>query len=141
MDSPGDMTYYDDSTLIVTAGCINIVNTKTNKISFITAGDGLPSNTTESVERDEKGIVWIGMTNGICRLNLQQKLTTYYDRRDGIAYDKFNMAGVKELSDNRIIFYTDHNFLVFDPTKFVAQNLPPYPTPKVGYLLALGPWA
>ena len=127
MDSPGDMTYYDDSTLIVTAGCVNIVNTKTNKISFITAGDGLPSNTTESVERDEKGIVWIGMTNGICRLNLQQKLTTYYDRRDGIAYDKFNMAGVKELSDNRIIFYTDHNFLVFDPTKFVAQNLPPTP--------------
>ena len=127
MDSPGDMTYYDDSTLIVTAGCINIVNTKTNKISFITAEDGLPSNTTESVEKDEKGIVWIGMTNGICRLNLQKKLTTYYDRRDGIAYDKFNMAGVRELSDSRIIFFTDHNFLVFDPTKFIAQNLPPKP--------------
>ena len=127
MDSPCDMTYYDDSTLIVTAGCINIVNTKTNKISFITTEDGLPSNTTESVERDEKGIVWIGMTNGICRLNLQKKLTTYYDRRDGIAYDKFNMAGVKELSDSRIILYTDHNFLVFDPTRFVAQNLPPKP--------------
>jgi ligand-binding sensor domain-containing protein len=128
MDSPGDMTYYDDTTLIVTAGCINVINTKTNKVSFITAEDGrLPSNTTESVERDDKGIVWIGMTNGICRLNLQKKLTTYYDRRDGIAYDKFNMAGVKELSDNRIIFYTDHNFLVFDPTKFVVQNLPPKP--------------
>ena len=128
MDSPGDMTYYDDSTLIVTAGCINIVNTKTNKISLIRAEDGrLPSNTTESVERDEKGIVWIGMTNGICRLNLQKKLTTYYDRRDGIAYDKFNMAGVKELSDGRIVLYTDHNFLVFDPTQFVAQNLPPKP--------------
>ncbi|HUS01433.1 MAG TPA: triple tyrosine motif-containing protein, partial [Chitinophagaceae bacterium] len=128
MDSPGDMTYYDDSTLIVTAGCINIVNTKTNKITLIRAEDGLlPSNTTESVERDEKGIVWIGMTNGICRLNLQKKLTTYYDRRDGIAYDKFNMAGIKELSDSRIVLYTDHNFLVFDPTKFVVQNLPPKP--------------
>ena len=128
MDSPGDMTYYDDSTLIVAAGCINIVNTKTDKISFITAEDGLPSNTTESIERDEKGIVWIGMTNGICRLNLQKKLTTYYDRRDGIAYDKFNMAGVRELADGRIIFFTDHNFLVFDPTKIVAQTLPPTPT-------------
>jgi ligand-binding sensor domain-containing protein len=127
MDSPGDITYYDDSTMIVTAGCINIVNTKTNKIRFITAEDGLPSNTTESVERDENGIVWIGMTNGICRLNLQKKLTTYYDRRDGIAYDKFNMAGVRELSDSRIVFFTDHNFLVFDPTMFVAQNTPPKP--------------
>ena len=127
MDSPGDMTYYDDSTLIVTAGCVNIVNTKTNKISFITTADGLPSNTTESVERDETGIVWIGMTNGICRLNLEKKLTTYYDRSDGIAYDKFNMAGVRELSDRRIVFFTDHNFLVFDPTLFVGQNQPPNP--------------
>jgi hypothetical protein len=113
--------------MIVTAGCINIVNTKTNKISFITAEDGLPSNTTESVERDETGIVWIGMANGICRLNLQKKLTTYYDRRDGIPYDKFNMAGVRELSDRRIVFFTDHNFLVFDPTLFVVQNQPPKP--------------
>lgn len=127
-DSPGDMTYYDDSTLIVSAGCINIINTKTDKISFITAEDGLPSNTTESIEKDERGIVWIGMTNGICRLNLEKKLTTYYDRRDGIAYDKFNMAGVRELADGRIVFFTDHNFLVFDAAKIVAQNLPPKPT-------------
>jgi ligand-binding sensor domain-containing protein/signal transduction histidine kinase len=127
MDSPSDMTYYNDSTLIVTAGCVNIVNTKTNKISLITIEKGLPSNTTESIERDESGIVWIGMTNGICRLNLQKRITTFYDRRDGIAYDKFNMAGVKELSDSRIVFFTDHNFMVFDPIKIVVQNRPPQP--------------
>ena len=127
MDSPSDMTYYDDSTLIVTAGCVNIVNTKTNKISLITIEQGLPSNNTESIERDESGIIWIGMTNGICRLNLKIKVTTFYDRRDGIAHDKFNMAGVKELSDSRIVFFTDHNFMIFDPTKIVTQTQPPQP--------------
>lgn len=126
-DSPGDMTYYDDSTLLVTAGCINIVNTKTNKISFITTEDGLPSHTAESIEKDESGIVWIGLTNGICRLNLQKRLITYYDRRDGIIDDEFSMGGAKELSDGRLVFFTDHNFMVFDPIKFGQQSLPPKP--------------
>ncbi|HEU4471863.1 MAG TPA: two-component regulator propeller domain-containing protein, partial [Flavisolibacter sp.] len=127
MNSPGDMTYYDDTTLIVSAGCLNIINTRTNKISYISADHGLPSNTTESVERDEKGTIWAGMTNGICRINLKRKLVTYYDRRDGIAWDKFNLAGVKELRDGRIVFFTDHNFLVFDPKRFGQQSLPPKP--------------
>ncbi len=125
MDSPSDMTYYNDSTLIVAAGCLNIINTKTNKISFISTEEGLPSNTAESIERDETNILWIGMTNGICRLNLEKKLISYYDRRDGIAYDKFAASGVKELDDGRIILFTDHNFLVFDPNRFGQQNMPP----------------
>ena len=127
MDSPGDMTYYNDSILIVSAGCINIINTKTNKVSFISAEDGLPSNTTESVERDKSGIIWIGMTNGLCRLNLEKKLISFYDRRDGILDDNFDQAGVKEFSDGRLCFYTDHNFLVFDPGKFGQQYMPPRP--------------
>ena len=127
MDSPGDMTYYDDSTLIVTAGCINIINTKTNEIKWMTIDDGLPSHTAESVEKDESGIVWVGMTNGICRINLQRKLITYYDRRDGIIDDEFEMGGAKELRDGRLVFLTDHNFMAFDPTKFGHQSLPPRP--------------
>ncbi len=127
MNSPGDMTYYNDSTLIVTAGCINIINTKTNKVSFITVDDGLPSHTAESVEKDESGIVWVGMTNGICRINLDKKLITYYDRRDGIIDDEFDMGGAKELRDGRLVFLTDHNFMAFDPKKFGQLNLPPRP--------------
>ncbi len=126
-NSPSDMTYYDDSTLIVTAGCINIVNTKTNTISYLGVADGLPSNTAASVENDSKGILWVGMTNGICRVNLQKKLISYYDRRDGIAYDKFSKTGVQELLDGRLVFFTEHNFLVFDPAAFGQRNRPAKP--------------
>lgn len=125
MDSPGDMTYYNDSTLLVSAGCINIINTKTNKVSYFTTEDGLPSHTTESIEKDERGIIWVGMTNGICRLNLEKKILSFYDRRDGIVYDKFEMAGVKELKDGRLVYFTDHNFLVLDPKKFGQEFMPP----------------
>ena len=125
MDSPADMTYYDDSTMIIAAGCINILNTKTDKISFITEDDGLPSNTAQSIERDHSGTVWLGMTNGICRVNLQKKLISYYDRQDGIIYDKFAQAGAKELTNEHLIFFTDHNIVVFDPRKFGQKDFPP----------------
>src|SRR5206468_5298819 len=127
-DAPTDVTYFNDSTLIVSAGCINIVNTKTNKISFITTDEGLPSNTAISVQRGSNGIIWAGMINGICRINLGKKLITYYDRREGIAQDKFTLGGVKQIRDGRLVFFTDHNFLVFDPRRFSQGRRPPSPS-------------
>jgi len=126
-DSPGDMTYLNDSILLVSARCLNIVNTRTNKVRFFTADDGLPSNTVESLQKDRNGVIWMGMMDGLCRVNLQKNLISYYDRRDGIAYDKFATAGVEQLSDGNMVFYTDHNFLVFDPRRIAGRNLPPEP--------------
>lgn len=126
-DDATDMAYFNDSTLLVTAGCLNIINTRTNKVSFINDTDGLPSNTATSVEKDKNGTVWIGMINGLCRVNLEKRKVTYYDRRDGIANDKFTVGGVRELSDGRLAFFTDHNFVVFDPDRFTKNNAPPNP--------------
>lgn len=127
MDSPSDMTYYNDSTLVICAGALNILNTKTNKITYITDEDGLPSNTAVCVQRDRNGIIWVGMNNGICRLNISKKIISYYDRRDGIAYDKFQSAGVEQLKDKRVVLFTDHNLLIFSPDDFIQQNIPPKP--------------
>jgi ligand-binding sensor domain-containing protein len=127
MDAPGDMTYFNDTTLIVSARCLNIINTKTDKVRFLSMEDGLPSNTTESIQKDYKGTLWLGMTNGLCRINLEKNLISYYDRRDGISWDKFSMAGVKELSDGRLVFFTDHNFLAFEPLNFGQNNIPAKP--------------
>lgn len=126
-DVPYDMTWYNDSTLIVTAGCINIINTKTNKVRWIDTDDGLPGNNAISVQRDRYGILWIGLTNGICRVNLERNVISFYDRRDGISYDKLVAAGVSHLSDGRIIFFTEHDFIVFDPNNFGQQLMPPQP--------------
>lgn len=126
-NSPTDMAYLDDSTLLVAAGCLNIVNTRTHRVHFIKDTDGLPSNTAVSVEKDKNGTVWLGMANGLCRINVEKKLVTYYDRRDGIADDKFNIAGVTELSDGRLCFFTDHNFMAFQPDGFSQAIMPPKP--------------
>ena len=126
-NTPCDVSYYNDSTLLVTAGCLNIINTKTNKISFFSTEDGLPSNTCQSIQRDKIGTIWIGMINGLCRLNLEKKVTSYYDKRDGINNDRFSTTGIDHLSDGKIIVFTDHNFMIFDPKNFGQQKMPPRP--------------
>jgi ligand-binding sensor domain-containing protein len=88
--------------VIVSAGCINILNKKTNKITFINTENGLPSNTIQSLQKDKNGIVWAGMTHGLCRINIKNKIVSYYDRRDGIAYDRFTMTGVEQLKDGEL---------------------------------------
>ncbi|MGZ3923861.1 MAG: ligand-binding sensor domain-containing protein [Flavisolibacter sp.] len=122
-----DMSWYNDSTLIITAGCVNILNTKTNKVRWITTDEGLPGNNAVSVQRDDYGVLWVGLTNGICRVNLEKNVISYYDRRDGISYDKMDPAGVNHLSDGRIIFFTEHDFLAFNPKDFGQQVMPPKP--------------
>lgn len=129
-----DMTYYNDTISIVIADCIHVLNKKTNKISLISTDEGLPSNTAISVEKDASGTIWVGMVNGISRMNLQKKIISYYDRRNGMAYDKFSHTGVNELEDGRLVFYTDHNFLSFDPREF-GQNIEPKPPVITGLRL------
>lgn len=126
-DAPYDMTYLNDTTLLVAAQCINIVNTRTNQVRFFTADDGLPSNTVISLQRDRNGIVWAGLIDGLCRIDMKKKLISYFDRRDGIPYDKFAETGVEQLKDGRMAFLTDHNFLVFDPQRIAGKNQPPEP--------------
>jgi ligand-binding sensor domain-containing protein len=122
-----DMTQYNDTILIIAAGGINILNTKTNKARYISSEDGLPSDFLMSVQCDKRGTVWAGSQDGLSRVNIERKIVTNYNRSDGIVYDKFATAGVEELEDGRVIFYTDHNFMVLDPIKFVQSNVPPRP--------------
>lgn len=126
-NQPLDMSYYNDSILLVTAGCLNIINTKTNKVSLFSTNEGLPSNTVESVQRDKLGTIWLGMTNGLCRINLEKKLVSYYDKRDGINDDRFSTTGISHLDDGRIVVFGEHNFMVFNPNNFGQQAIPPKP--------------
>jgi len=126
-----DILQHNDSTIIVAAGSINLINLKTNAIRHITTADGLPSNTAVSVLKDEKGILWFGMTSGLCRVNLEKNIYIPYDRRDGIPYDNFEPTRALKLLDGRLIFGTDQNLLAFDPKRAVNSDKPFPPTPTL----------
>jgi ligand-binding sensor domain-containing protein len=126
-NSPDDILQYNDSLLLIACGAINILNTKTNKLSLLNAESGLPSNTVYCLEKDAKGTLWLGLAQGLCRLVLEKNMFSKYDRRDGIAYDNFNPAGVYKLRDGRLIYTTDRNFVVLDPSKVENTSKPPNP--------------
>lgn len=123
-DSPTDMVQINDSTLLVTCFGISLINMKTGGVSFISTDEGLPSNNVMCVAKDKHGILWLGLMSGICRLNLEKMVFTYYDRRDGMPADYFEGDDAHHLSDGRIMFTSQHNFVVIDPDKMV-RNQPP----------------
>jgi ligand-binding sensor domain-containing protein/signal transduction histidine kinase len=124
-ESPGDVLRYNDSIMLIANDALTILNTKTNKTSFFTEEDGLPSNTTVCLQKDSQGVVWIGMMNGLLRFNFEKRKMAIFDRRDGIFCDNFNPAEAFNLPGNRLAFGTDHNFLVFNPRDLVDTMTPP----------------
>jgi len=122
-----DIYRYNDSMLLIADGALDILNTKTNKITHISTENGLPSNTVYSIERDGRGALWLGMANQLCRFNLEKKIFSIYDRRDGIGYDLFNPAQVYKMKNGTLIYTTDHNFIEFDPSRIEDELAPPDP--------------
>lgn len=126
-NSPFDIYQYNDSLMLIANGAIDILNINTNKISHISTENGLPSNTVYSFEKDNRGALWLGLAHGLCRMNLEKKIFSRYDKRDGIDYDNFNPAGVYKTSDGRLIYPCDRNFLVFDPANIQDAQKPQDP--------------
>lgn len=122
-----DVYRYNDTTLLIAANALDILNTRTKKIEHISTENGLPSNTVLTIIADKEGILWLGMSNRLCRFNLQKKIFSSFDKRDGIGYDIFNAPNDFQLKDGRFIYLTDKNFLVFDPLTITSAPAPPKP--------------
>jgi hypothetical protein len=122
--SVNDVYAYNDSILLIADEALDILNTKTNKITHISTETGLTSNTVLSVEVDKQGIIWLGMANQLCRFDLQRNIFSTFDRRDGISYDLFNVAGDYKMRDGRLVYLTDKNFIAFNPETISGSALP-----------------
>lgn len=124
-DSPSDIVQLNDSILVVANHGLSLLNVRTGNVGFISTDEGLPANNVMCLAKDKRGILWLGMISGICRVNLEKKTFTYYDRRDGMPADYFECDDAHHLKDGRILFTSAHNFVVFDPEKMVRNDPPP----------------
>ena len=123
-NSVNDLYFYNDSLLLIADGALDILNLKTDSIAHINRENGLSSNTVLSVEADKGGILWLGMANQLCRFDLQKKIFSTFDRRDGISYDLFNVAGDYKMKDGRLVYLTDKNIIAFNPASVTATTGP-----------------
>jgi ligand-binding sensor domain-containing protein/signal transduction histidine kinase len=123
--SPTDIAQMNDSILLVANGALDMINMRSGKVVHISTEDGLPGNNVHSIAIDKTGIIWLGTANGLCRFNIQIGTFTIFDRRDGIAYDAFGIGDAHYLSNGRLLFTNDHNFVVFDPARMSQSSTPP----------------
>lgn len=120
-----DVLFYDDTTVIICANALNILNKKTGAIRQITATDGLPSNTVNTVQRDRDGNLWLGMINGLCRYNMKRNIFTLFSQRDGIVENDFQHGSSMVLRDGRMLFNNERDFAYFNPEQILPSSAPP----------------
>ncbi len=120
-----DILEYNDSLFIIAGAGLNFYNTKTNTIRHFTINDGLPSNVVVSLQKDKAGYLWIGLANGLCRMNIQKGTFTQYNRNDGIANDNFDISTDYQLPDGRMLFGSSSDFVLFNPMDVRTTAAPP----------------
>lgn len=117
-----DVFQYNDSLMFIASNSINVLNLKTKRISYISTAEGLPANQITNITRDKTGYIWIGLSNGLCRYNYESRAFSYFDVRNGIMTDNFEVSAVAFLADGRIALGTFHDLLLFNPESVLRQN-------------------
>jgi ligand-binding sensor domain-containing protein/signal transduction histidine kinase len=121
-----DILEFNDSIMLIASNGINLLNTRTEAISFLTTDDGLPSANAVSLIKDRQGYIWVGMLNGICRLWVGENFINTFGLEDGVNNNHFQPNAVTMLHDGRIAFGNSTGVMVFDPKKvYVSRKAVP----------------
>ena len=106
-----DICFLNDTTLLVVGqGGIDILNTHTGKVMLFEY-PALRTNNIRAVEKGSNGDVYFAGPNGIFRINLVQMKLHIYGEQDGLLFNAFAEGSHILLSDGRICFGTDRNFV------------------------------
>jgi ligand-binding sensor domain-containing protein len=122
-----DIIQYNDSILVIASEGLNVLNRKTNRFKYFTDQDGLTTNNITNLEKDRAGYIWMSSSAGIISYHPFLKNLSTYNEIDGVHSTSFNVAASGTLRDGRILFGTNHDFIVFDPSRVTVSN---YKTPK-----------
>ncbi len=120
-----DIVQYNDSIYAIGGEQLSILNTHTKRFSYFNTSTGLPSDYISNLTVSKSGDLWIATENGIYAMNLLNGMNSSYGSEDGITNSHFNYAASCVLSDGRIVFGTNHEFVVFDPSGLNSRNFTP----------------
>ncbi|MCW3078465.1 MAG: signal transduction histidine kinase, LytS [Bacteroidetes bacterium] len=110
---------------------VMILNTKTNKINYITEQDGLNSELVYSIEfAENKRVLWIGTNQGINKLNLDTYFKTgkieinAFGKLQGFMGVECNSNGIWEDSDGTLWFGTISGLVKHEPFNLKKNTVP-----------------
>jgi signal transduction histidine kinase/DNA-binding response OmpR family regulator/streptogramin lyase len=112
-------------------GGINILDPETDKFSYLTTSDGLPSNDILGILKDDSGNLWISTNQGLVAYNQynESPLINIYDSSDGIQGEMFMVNSYYKSADGEMYFGGNNGFTRFYP----AQINPNKISPKVSF--------
>lgn len=122
-----DILKYDDTTLLIASGNLQLLNTKTNRITNLAITHGLPQANVTTIIKDRLGYVWLGSDAGVTRFTLTGTLVNTFSHEDGINNDYIEPNSGALLQDGKIVFGTSTDMLIVDPEKLIDDYFKPTP--------------
>ncbi len=104
---------------------IDIYNEKTGNFSYLTAGDGLPSNNVAALYYHQPNQLWAGTEQGLCRIDLKTRHVTTYGAEDGIAGNDFSdLLRFYRLRDGHVLAGYKGGFVYFNQDNLSIRDTP-----------------
>jgi len=125
INTGSDIDQIDDTTIAYGAGALNLINTKTGNVRWLTFDEGLPGNSIQRIRADRDGNLWIITLNGLCRYNAKTKRFTPYGRKDGITLAHLTKVADLQCSQNYMMFTGSNALMFFLPSIFNNDQPPP----------------
>ncbi len=111
INGASDILQYDDTTMVITANGLNILNTKTGKFKYLDEGTNI-----SSMVLDKKKNLWFTINTGVCCRSLQNERRIYtFDAGDGIGNTEFQVGAAVLLRNGNIALGTSSGMIVFNP--------------------------
>ncbi len=125
-----DIIQYNDSIMVMASEGLNMLNRHNNTFKYFTDRDGLTTTDISNLEKDKAGYIWMSSSAGIMSFHPINKKLSTYNESDGVHTTTFNVAASASLKDGRILFGTNHDFIVFDPSRVTVTDYKP-PRPEI----------
>lgn len=100
-----------------------LLRLRQRRVTMLNAATGLPDRGCHSVREDKNGVLWIGTSNGLCRL-AGGKLTTYITPAVRNLGGGYSVGGLYEARDG-MLWYGLGNYVVrYDGQRFTEYRIP-----------------
>lgn len=119
---------YEDARGIIWIGTnqggLHRLDPNTGQITYFTTQDGLPSNHVASLTGDDRGNLWLGTNNGLCRFSPRTRACRNYNVSDGLPDNDFT-TGTALRRDGKLWFGTMNGIVSFNPDSLRDNTIPP----------------
>lgn len=122
-----NVKFYGDKIYVITRRGLHILNKTYGAAQHYSRSDGLPSNRIHSIQKDNKGNIWLGTQGGLSLFNPHTKTFRNYGADDGLDDLDFQIGGLIKLDDNSMVASTSSTLVRFFPDSILFSPTPPAP--------------